>query len=185
MLTMSCLLLQINTRSHCIHSRKLSCKEITPKCYVETIKIYVIIRCRKMTVQTNKGSVPMADFNCYEFVMFTRSPSNLSKGLVSNEVLLHAFHKGSVILLSAFLTFPHPKTWLYTALLGRGGMMGGMGTLPFPSGPLPGTLSSQGPLPEDGWGVCLQGLLWAWEGSLRLWQGWGRAGFDREGCERG
>lgn len=23
------------------------------------------------------------------------------------------------------------------------------------------------------------------EGSLRFWQGWGRAGFDREGCERG
>lgn len=32
-------------------------------------------------------------------------------------------------------------------------MVGGMDTLPFPSGPLPGPLSSQGPLPEDGCGV--------------------------------
>lgn len=61
----------------------------------------------------------MADFHCYEFVMLTGSPSNFSQALVFNEevkwqkkkkILLHAFHKGSVILLSAFLTFPHPKT---------------------------------------------------------------------------
>lgn len=156
---------------------------MTPKCNVETINIYVIIRCRKMTVQTNKGSVPMADFNCYEFVTLTRSPSNLSKGLVFNEevkrhkkVLLHAFHKGSVILLSAFLTFPHPKTWLYTALLGRGGMVGGIGTHCLsPVDPSPGHFLHRGPCLRTGascvWGghrcaVCLQGLLWAWESGV-------------------
>lgn len=101
-------------------------------------------------------------------------PAPFSQGLDFNEVMRqtnnkkspHAFHKGCVILLSAFLTFPHPKTWLYTALLGRGGMVGGMD-------PSPGHFLRRGLCLRTGCGVPC--AVWAERGEFEVLAGVGES----------